>query len=58
MPPIWINGIWTGIGYQPEGAIWTIKLTADESKNEFLIEYPSLNSSGIWKLLGKDLAAD
>jgi hypothetical protein len=58
MPAIWIDGIWTGIGYQQEGVTWTIKLTVDEGKNEFLIEYPSLNSSGIWKLLEKDSAAD
>jgi hypothetical protein len=61
----WIDGVWTGTGYQQEGTlwtiwtIWTIKFTADENKNQFLIEYPSLNeSSGVWKLLEKVPVAD
>jgi len=58
MPANWIDGVWKGIGYQQEGLAWTIKFTANEGQNEFLIEYPSLNgSSGIWTLLNKEPAA-
>ncbi|CAF3620390.1 unnamed protein product [Rotaria socialis] len=59
MPSNWINGVWTGVGYQQEGVTWTIRLTADENNNEFRIQYPSLGGSdGIWKLLEKDSSAD
>jgi hypothetical protein len=57
----WIDGVWMGIGYQQDGTesyIWTIRFTADENRSEFLIEYPSLRSSGVWKLLRKESAAD
>ena len=53
----WIDGVWTGTGFQRQystATIWTIKLTVDESKSAFLIEYPSLGSSGVWKLMQKE----
>jgi hypothetical protein len=55
----WIDGVWTGTGYQQEGSKWTIKFTADENRNEFLIQYPSLSGTGgRWLLLGKESSAD
>ncbi len=35
MSPNWIDGVWTGIGFQHQGfevSTWTIKFTADEGK--------------------------
>jgi hypothetical protein len=57
----WIDGIWTGIGFQQQGfvgTVWTIKFTADENKSEFFIEYPTLGSSGVWKLMNKESMAE
>ncbi|CAF4482030.1 unnamed protein product, partial [Rotaria socialis] len=59
MPQNWLDGVWTGAGYQQEGYIWSIRLTANTEKNEFRIEYPSIGGSGgQWTLIEKDSTAD
>lgn len=46
----WLKGKWEGTGYQIDTEeTWTMRLTAQGGK--FLIEYPSLNCKGEWKLL-------
>ena len=57
----WIDGVWTGVGFQITGthcSVWKIKFTANEGENEYFIEYPTLGSSGVWKLLEKESAAE
>ena len=45
----WIRGTWEGTGYQiDDNSTWTMRLTANR---KFLIEYPSLNCSGTWRLI-------
>ena len=46
----WLGGRWEGTGYQMDtDSTWTMALTARGGK--FLIEYPSLNCGGEWRLL-------
>ncbi|ADV47613.1 hypothetical protein Celal_0267 [Cellulophaga algicola DSM 14237] len=47
----WLEGKWTGIGYQTdlqEASQWTIAL--DIEKGNYNISYPSLYCAGKWKL--------
>ena len=47
----WISGNWEGKGYQTDAdEFWSMKFQAHKGK--FNIEYPSLNCSGEWKLIG------
>lgn len=46
----WLSGTWEGKGHQAKSDRgWTAKLTVQRKK--FLIEYPSLECSGEWKLI-------
>ena len=46
----WLDGRWEGTGFQIDtGETWTMKLTRRGGK--FLIEYPTLNCEGEWKLI-------
>lgn len=46
----WLRGTWEGTGYQIDSdSTWTMRLTA--RGGEYLIEYPSLNCGGRWRLL-------
>ena len=46
----WLRGKWEGTGYQIDTAeTWTMRFRTEGGK--FLIEYPSLNCGGEWKLL-------
>lgn len=50
----WLRGAWEGTGYQADtDSTWAMKLTVKKLKGRraFLIEYPSLNCGGRWKLL-------
>jgi hypothetical protein len=45
----WLDGAWEGTGYQiDENSTWTMSLRI--TGNKFLISYPSLNCSGVWRL--------
>lgn len=45
----WLRGTWEGTGYQiDDNSTWTMSLKI--SGRRFLIEYPSLNCGGEWKL--------
>lgn len=49
----WLNGNWEGTGYQTDTeTTWTMSLRVSGGK--FLIEYPSLNCGGVWRLLDLD----
>ncbi len=49
----WLNGSWEGTGYQTDTkTTWTMSLRVRDGK--FLIEYPSLNCGGVWRLLDLD----
>lgn len=46
----WLNGEWTGTGYQIDtDSTWTMRLTVNGRR--FKIEYPSLKCGGKWTLL-------
>ena len=46
----WLRGEWEGKGYQIDtDETWTMRLRTQGRK--FLIEYPSLNCGGEWKLI-------
>jgi hypothetical protein len=46
----WLNGNWQGTGYQMDtGTTWTMRFRA--SGKRYSIEYPSLNCSGMWRLV-------
>jgi hypothetical protein len=51
----WLRGAWEGTGYQTDdNTTWAMKVTARALKvgrRAFLIDYPSLNCGGRWKLL-------
>ena len=51
----WLRGFWEGTGYQTDDqTTWSMQLTSTRTKagrRVFLIEYPSLNCGGYWKLL-------
>ena len=50
----WLRGAWEGTGYQADTeSTWLMKLTVRKLKGHrtFLIDYPSLNCGGRWKLL-------
>lgn len=53
-PPSFMNGSWTGKGYQDNGSQWTIALVADAQKNSYNINYPSLSCGGVWTLKSSD----
>ncbi|HLL71939.1 MAG TPA: hypothetical protein VK363_10930 [Pyrinomonadaceae bacterium] len=47
----WLNGTWEGTGYQIDtDSTWTMRLTARRG-GKYLIEYPSLNCGGRWRLV-------
>lgn len=46
----WLAGKWEGTGYQTDSnETWTMKLRVQ--KRKFIIEYPSLECSGEWRLI-------
>lgn len=46
----WISGIWEGTGYQTDtDTTWAMRFSI--KGNKYLIEYPSLNCGGEWKLI-------
>jgi hypothetical protein len=46
----WVNGTWEGTGFQIDtNTTWTMSFNARDKR--FTIEYPSLNCSGVWKLI-------
>lgn len=46
----WLKGTWEGTGYQIDtDETWTMRLKVQGRR--FLIEYPSLNCGGQWKLV-------
>jgi hypothetical protein len=46
----WLQGVWAGTGYQSnDDSKWTMKLTI--RKNKYLVEYPSLECGGTWRLV-------
>jgi hypothetical protein len=46
----WINGTWEGTGYQTDDqTTWTMRVTAQGRR--VLIEYPSLECGGRWRLI-------
>lgn len=46
----WLRGTWEGTGYQIDtNETWTMRLKVQGGK--YLIEYPSLNCGGEWRLL-------
>lgn len=53
-----LRGFWEGTGYQTDDqTTWSMQLTITKNKAGrlvFLIEYPSLNCGGYWKLLSID----
>ena len=50
--PEWIEGVWTGIGYQMDDkTTWSIRLIINGSDNVYRIEYPSLSCGGEWRLV-------
>jgi hypothetical protein len=42
----WLEGSWEGSGYQNNGLIWTVQLTA--SQGSYQVNYPTLSCSGNW----------
>lgn len=55
----WLDGIWSGTGYQKEGVIWTIRLTVDRSCDQYQIQYPSVSEAqGRWILVEEDRASE
>ena len=49
----WLNGTWEGTGYQIDAdETWSMVLRV--SGNKFVIEYPSLECSGVWRMLDFD----
>jgi hypothetical protein len=49
----WLSGTWEGTGFQIDSnTTWTMSLRVQG--NRFLIEYPSLNCSGVWRLVDID----
>ena len=52
---LWPRGVWEGTGYQTDdNSTWTMKVTVKRLKRNrraFLIDYPSLDCGGRWKLL-------
>jgi hypothetical protein len=51
----WLPGVWEGTGYQTDdNTTWAMKVTVKRLKGgrrTFLVDYPSLNCGGRWKLL-------
>ncbi len=45
----WLDGTWTGTGYQADDQRWSIELQCDYRKNSFSIFYPSLGCRGTWE---------
>jgi hypothetical protein len=46
----WLNGSWEGTGFQIDtNTTWTMNFRAQGKR--YLIEYPSLNCSGTWRLV-------
>ena len=49
--PKWLEGKWTGVGYQPVGnSTWEVELNYSMTEEYAEINYPSLKCSGKWKL--------
>lgn len=47
----WLDGTWTGVGYQsPTNTTWDIKLNYEDKGKNISIGYPTLNCSGQWEL--------
>lgn len=53
----WLNGIWAGVGYQPDAlnqTAWKIVLDYNYSTKEIRIDYPSFPCGGNWRLVKAD----
>lgn len=50
----WLNGTWTGKGYQVDDQTWTIEYVFDSEKAISYIKYPSMNCEGQWKFVKED----
>jgi len=48
-----LEGIWTGVGYQIDGDVWTMEVIHDTEEKNFKVSYPSLGCSGQWILQEK-----
>jgi len=50
--PVWLNGMWTGKGFQPNMKdVWSVKFTYNEKGNSAIIKYPSLGCEGEWEMI-------
>jgi len=50
----WLHGNWKGIGFQPSGyesSVWEIEFSYNNKTGEAVINYPTLECSGTWKLV-------
>ncbi len=50
----WLRGVWEGTGYQTDtNSTWAMQLTVtrENGRRVYLIDYPSLDCGGRWKLL-------
>jgi hypothetical protein len=50
----WLNGTWTGKGYQVDDQTWSIEFKYDNERGVSYIQYPSMNCHGQWKYVKKD----
>ncbi len=49
--PNWLNGDWSGKGFQPlDKQTWEVEFSHNSEKNRLNITYPSLKCSGLWEL--------
>lgn len=49
LPP-WLQGSWSGLGYQIDGQEWPVFLQAEADAKQAYVSYPSLACSGTWTL--------
>lgn len=45
----WLDGEWSGTGYQIDGNTWSVELRKHD--NKLTIQYPSLGCGGNWKIV-------
>ncbi len=52
----WLDGVWSGKGYQVNNETWNVVLKYSKSTGEFSVQYPGLKCIGFWKVekAGKD----
>lgn len=49
----WLEGVWTGVGYQIDGGLWMVELIHDTAEKSFDVTYPSLGCKGEWVIQEK-----